>query len=161
MKDRIVPEKEIVEIFLLFCDDIGVKGDTPEDLNAYMEENDIHIQKVEDEHLIYFIARTTENVYYSKPILKYIVEPDKEPKFWVLLDEDKIPVVSYWLQYGKDYGKCPVMGPLGHKMIQVSDSYSYLLEYNFKTRRYHIPTKELSRDKDELFCIWRTDIEDK
>ena len=85
MKEREVPEGEVVERFIEFCRDLGAEGNSCDEINEDIEKKGFHIQKNEDVNLMWFEMLDNNQVkYYSEPILKYTPEPEKEMKFYVL-----------------------------------------------------------------------------
>ena len=75
MKDRIVPQEEVEQGYIAFCKDLGVNGETKEDIDQYLQEHNIIIEKKEDKTLIWFEQIEKGEVkYYSQPIMKYIQE---------------------------------------------------------------------------------------
>ena len=87
MKDRIVPQEEIDNGYIAFCKDLGAGGETSQEIEKYINVNNIVVEQKEDKNLIWFEQIENEQVkYYSVPIMKYIQELDKETRFMMAAD---------------------------------------------------------------------------
>jgi len=84
MKDRVVPPEEIEEKYIAFCKDLGAEGENREEIDRYLQDHNIVVEKKEDMRLIWFEQIVNNKVkYYSEPIEKFVSEPDKEIKFYI------------------------------------------------------------------------------
>ena len=84
MKERIVPEEEINNLFIEFCKDLSAEGESVEEIRSYLDAHNMVVERGEDVHLIWFEYYEKGKVkYYSRPIEKYISNPEKEIKFYI------------------------------------------------------------------------------
>ena len=155
MIDRVVSQDEIDQRFVEFCQDIGVCGQSVDEIKSSLKKRNIEVKQYETDHLIYFVQiENKQEKYFSKAIKKYIADLNNESKIWVPLSEDnKTPIVGFWKTYGKH--SINLFGTLGHNFVKVSESFVPVLEYNFDVRKGKIPVCELMRDSFEIFNEWR------
>jgi len=105
MRYRDVLQEEIDEHYIEFCKDLGVSCSTKEEIEKYIKEQNIIIEKQEDVHLIWFEQiENGEIKYYSKPIKKYISEPKNELRIYIKssgpigvlhMPESAIPIYNF------------------------------------------------------------------
>lgn len=100
MKKRLVMQKEIEEAKLNFFADMELDVKTQDELENYLENNNLKLETVEDENLIYFkLLQEGEPVMFSRPLMKYIQELESELKFLmkdgICLYESQIPLHEY------------------------------------------------------------------
>lgn len=87
MKDRLVSQEEIDAGYIRFCKDLGAEGETRQEMEKYLKENNIVVAQKEDKQLIWFEQLENNKVkYYSEPIRKFVQEFEKEIRMMIAAD---------------------------------------------------------------------------
>ena len=135
LQPREISEKELLDAFITFCNDIGISGNSYDEIMQKLNLQDVIVKKQEDKDLIWFVQIVNEEIkYYSEPISKY-EQPNDYHTACVPIDKERLPL--------------PADTKTFYALVNMRVIDIPIFIYNKITRRNKIPPlEEMRRNKD-------------